>query len=287
MAEILKNGIYVSFDSREKGFDMSNLHYHDFYEVYFLNSGVRRYVVDNTIYDLKAGDIILVNKSEFHITKNLGKNNGYKRYLLYITEDVLHSLGDNSITFEHLFKNRVISLDDKQIRRVEFIFEQLLENYNCMDELFSRQLLVNGSYELFAIIYRALGEKNFQKGRRFFGGSVDKALEFIYNNYKSAVSLEDLANLCNMNKSYFSRYFKKVTGISFIRYLTALRIKEACHLLKTTDMPVCDVADKSGFESQQHFCSVFKRETGTSALRYRFDNKGGAEIVDYTNKIRQ
>ena len=82
MAEILKNGIYVSFDSREKGVDMSTFHYHDYYEVYYLKSGRRRYVVDNTIYDLKAGDIILVDKNEIHITKNLGKNDGYKRYLL-------------------------------------------------------------------------------------------------------------------------------------------------------------------------------------------------------------
>ena len=74
MAEELKNGIYVSFDGRKDGFDMATFHYHDFYEVYYLYSGTRRYVVDNTIYDMKAGDIIIIDKNELHITKNIISN---------------------------------------------------------------------------------------------------------------------------------------------------------------------------------------------------------------------
>ena len=269
MAEVLKNGIYVSFESIANGRDMPTFHYHDFYEIYYLYSGTRRYVVGNTVYDLKAGDIIIIDKNEVHITKNLGKNSGYQRFLLYVTADTLRSLGENSSVFERFFKNKVISPGQEDIIRINNIFKSMASNYDT-SSIFSSQLLSNGVYELCTIIYSALRDES--GGHKLFTGDIEKALMYIRQNYKSGISLNDVAEICNMNKSYFSRYFKKVTGIGFIRYLTALRIKEASMLLKNTDMSVSEVAENSGFESLQHFCSVFKNETGVSAMKYRTDS---------------
>ncbi len=267
MSEELKNGIYVSFDGREAGWDMATFHYHDFYEIYYLYSGTRRYVVDNTIYDMKAGDIIIIDKNELHITKNIIKNSGYQRYLLYFTETALKTLGDNSSLFMRVFTNRVISLGEDGIKRVNHIFEGLLKSYNTSNA-FSTQLLANGTYEICTMIYDAL--KNNETGAsKGYSNDIDKVLVYLNENFRDAVSLETASKICNMNKSYFSRYFKKVTGIGFSRYLTALRVKEASLLLKNTDMTVSEVAENSGFESLQHFCWVFKKETGKNPLKYR------------------
>ena len=267
MAEELKNGIFVSFDGREAGFDMATFHYHDFYEVYYLYSGTRRYVVDNTIYDMKAGDIIIIDKNELHITKNIIKDGGYQRYLLYFTENALKTLGDNSSLFMRVFTNRVISLGEDGIKRLNHIFEGLLKSYNSSNA-FSAQLLANGTYEICTMIYDAL-KNHSTPSDKGYSNDIDKVLVYLNQNFRNDVSLETASDICNMNKSYFSRYFKKVTGIGFSRYLTALRIKEASLLLKNTNMSIGEIAEKSGFESQQHFCYIFKKETGLSAGEYR------------------
>lgn len=267
MGEELKNGICVSFDDRKAGWEMATFHYHDFYEIYYLYSGTRRYVVDNTIYDMKAGDIIIIDRNELHITKNMEKGGGYQRYLLYFTEDALKTLGDNSSLFMRVFTNRVISLGEDGIKRINHIFEGLVKSYNTSDA-FSAQLLANGTYEICTMIYDALKntDTNAKKG---YSNDIDKVLVYLNKNFRDEVSLETASEICNMNKSYFSRYFKKVTGIGFSRYLTALRIKEASLLLKNTNMAIGEIAEKSGFESQQHFCYIFKKETGISAGEYR------------------
>ena len=271
MAEELKNGIYVSFDGREAGWDMPTFHYHDFYEIYYLCSGTRRYVVDNTIYDMKAGDIIIIDKNELHITKNIMKNSGYQRYLLYFTEDALCTLGDNSSLFMRVFTNRVISLGKEKLKRIDYIFQGLLKSYNTADA-FSAQLLANGTYELCTMIYDAV-KNDENEARKFFSNNIDKALVYLNENFRENVSLDTVSKICNMNKSYFSRCFRKITGIGFSKYLTALRIKEAGRLLANTDMPIGEIAEKSGFESQQHFCYIFKKETGRRAGEYRFQKR--------------
>jgi len=60
-----------------------------------------------------------------------------------------------------------------------------------------------------------------------------------------------------------------MTGIGFSDYVTALKIKESVLLLKNTHMSIGEIAYKSGFESQQHFCYIFKKETGVTAAEFR------------------
>lgn len=272
VAETLKNGIYVSHEVITKGRNMPTFHYHDFYEIYFLKSGERRYVVDNKIYNLKAGDIIIIDKSELHITKNTDNCCSYDRYLLYITTHALDSLGDNSRLFKRYFLNRVITMPDNVLCNVERIFENLYTNYTT-DTLFSRQFLVNGAYELCYLLYSLIENDTSENNRIILENGMEKVLYHIEHNYKTKISLGDAADICNMNRTYFSRYFKKITGIGFSAYVTALRLKEAVNLLKNTSIPLSEVAYKSGFESQQHFCAVFKKETGISAGEYRLKNK--------------
>lgn len=268
MKEILINGIFVGFEKKAKGQDMSQFHYHNFYELYYLHSGSRRYIVNNKIYDLKAGDIIIIDQNEIHITKNLNKNGEYERYLLYITKETLHSLGDNCKVFESIFGNKVVSLKENDIQHVSQIFEKLLKHFNSSD-MFSRQLIINNTYEICTIIYNAIKNNNSGTGKVFYDNNIDKALWYIYDNFRDYICLEDAAKICNMNKSYFSRYFKKITGIGFNNYVTTLRIKEATSLLKNSNMTISEVAEKSGFDSLQHFCAVFKKETGINAGKFR------------------
>lgn len=98
---------------------------------------------------------------------------------------------------------------------------------------------------------------------------VYQAVEYLRNNYKTDIRLDELAAKSFISKNYFSRLFKEVTGISFTDYVQNLRIDEACNLLKNTDMKVTDIAHQVGFKDMKFFYEVFKKLTGKTPGEFR------------------
>ncbi|MCF0136058.1 MAG: AraC family transcriptional regulator, partial [Lachnospiraceae bacterium] len=83
------------------------------------------------------------------------------------------------------------------------------------------------------------------------------------------ITVQELADLAGMNRSYFISAFKKSTGIGPGAYITKLRIDEAKRLLTVSRNSLSSIAQALGFSSQSHFQNVFKKETGLTPLEYR------------------
>lgn len=94
-------------------------------------------------------------------------------------------------------------------------------------------------------------------------------MDYIRKNFRKDISLTELAELVNMNRTYVSTYFKRHTGESFKSFQTNLRIAEAKRLLTETDKRVFVIADEIGYIGTHHFNSVFSHHTGVSPTQYR------------------
>lgn len=99
--------------------------------------------------------------------------------------------------------------------------------------------------------------------------TIKTALDFLHSHYQEKLYIRDLALHVNMNEQYFCRFFKKVLGKSPITYLNEYRIKQACILLQTTDIPIMEVGMDCGFFHLGNFMKEFKNHTGTTPLKYR------------------
>ena len=91
---------------------------------------------------------------------------------------------------------------------------------------------------------------------------------YIDENYMS-ITRSSVAERFNMNPSYLSQSFTRFKGISFIDYVTDVRIKNAKRLLKTTNMKVQVVSEEVGYNSTQHFSKVFAKAVGCNPAEYR------------------
>ena len=98
---------------------------------------------------------------------------------------------------------------------------------------------------------------------------IKKAIQYIAQNFASAISLEDVATHGHLNPAYFSTVFKQSTGSSFKEYLNMVRIEESKRLLSNTTYSVIDIAIATGFEDQSYFSKVFKKYTGLTPKQYR------------------
>lgn len=93
---------------------------------------------------------------------------------------------------------------------------------------------------------------------------IKKAILFIYQNYDTIESIEDICNAININKEYLCRLFKKETGKTINAYLTQYRLGMAKKLLQTTDLNISEVAVHTGYLNTNYFSRLYKSVMGVN-----------------------
>lgn len=83
------------------------------------------------------------------------------------------------------------------------------------------------------------------------------------------IRIADIAERFHFSQNYFSTFFRKKTGQTYVKYITGKRISLAKELLEYTELSIQEVADRTGYGDYYQFNRVFKRETDTTPSRYR------------------
>lgn len=87
---------------------------------------------------------------------------------------------------------------------------------------------------------------------------IQSTVDFVENHYMEEISVEDMAANLNLNRTYFSKLFKKLTTKSPQDFLIQYRMNKACQLLRSTDFPISQVAQMVGYHNPFHFTRAFK-----------------------------
>lgn len=105
---------------------------------------------------------------------------------------------------------------------------------------------------------------------------VKRAVNYLQDNYARPISLHEIAQAVGTSKNNLSEIFHQEMRISIWQFLNRYRIKQARHLLETSDLTVAAIAARAGFEDPAYFSRVFHSLTGQSPKNYR---------LDFTNKV--
>ncbi|KRE32630.1 response regulator transcription factor [Paenibacillus sp. Soil522] len=98
---------------------------------------------------------------------------------------------------------------------------------------------------------------------------VTEAYKFVSLNIGRRITLEEVSAQLHMNPSYFSRFFKKETGQTFIEYVTCKKIERAKELLDQTNHSVNEICEMLGYDNQSYFIKTFKTQVGATPTEYR------------------
>lgn len=252
---------------REGHFSMEEDEIHDFYELYYLLHGERRYFIHDAHMLVQARDLVWIPPQMLHRTLDTGKPDHERILLQFHGRYLKERLGMEPATLlEPLKAGCRLCPDVKEQELIESILSRMIEENrkpSGTTPLYLASLLV----QLLILIGRIAG-KEAEKPRQ--EPTVwDEMIRYMHENYASPLSLNDVADRFYMSPFHVSRKFSQYTGFQFTEYLVWLRIKKARELLAESNARVVDVAHEAGFNNLAHFQRVFKRLLRCTPLQYR------------------
>lgn len=272
-------GVSISRAVRDYNFSMKSKHFHDSYEIYYLVEGQRYYFIEQEIFYVSAGSLVLINREQIHRT-SMADSATHERLLLLLDAPIFQSylmhlgLPDPDVLFSTHYG--VIKLNDNDASNVAALLMDILKEIQNKGERY--ELLVKLKIaELFIVICRYCAEEMIGhcvpslKTEKHL--KVQEVAEYLKAHYDTFDTLDELAAGFYISKSYLTRIFKEVTGFTIIEYLNMVRVKKAKHLLKNSNYSVTEIAILSGYESITYFERVFKNLTGLTPIKYKA-NKG-------------
>lgn len=253
-------------------------HSHCTLELSMILSGKGEYRVDRQVYPVQTGDIVLFNNTDIHSMRNTGTEPLVNLALEFEPRFVW-------VTPSHMSSRAFLDVFFNRNQR----FTHKLDRNNPAFSSLQRQLLdIQAAFEKRPLHHEAIIHARLlclladllqhyditipqsHAGLRKNAG-MDRVLNYIAEHYAEPISLASLAEILHMNKTYFSRIFREINGISPKEYIVKTRIAAATQLLKDSDRGVLEVAQACGFSSLSNFYNAFKRVTGQSPAQYRLN----------------
>lgn len=133
--------------------------------------------------------------------------------------------------------------------------------------------LIGHLYLFLDYMMRSSADTNIQKGSQLRDFYIHEALNFMEHNFQNDISVEDVAAVCGLNRSYFGKIFKQAVGKSPQEFLLSYRMAKATELLKLTQLSIGDISQAVGYDNQLHFSRAFKNIYGMSPREWRNRNR--------------
>jgi len=252
-------------------------HWHPEVEFTYILSGSMIYQANNTQHLVKAGDVIFVNQNCLHSGK--ASNDCSCRYFAITFNPTLIS-GYKSSIFENKYIGEIINSD-----RIPFVYfegskkenEQIVSLLMRLEELYREkaegyELLIESKlFELWFYLYRDVyckaPDELIKQTKNIM--QIKAALDYIHDNYKENLTLDDISEACNLSKSSCCRLFKKIVHGTPFNYLLSYRIQRSIPYLLSEGMNITEAALSVGFSSSSYYSEIFKKYMKCTPTEYK------------------
>ena len=249
-----KHDVGADYFTVETGRDFSfPMHMHRCFEIILLTEGSMRVRIEQEVYTLEAGDMILIKPNRVH---SLETPLSSRHRLCIFSPELIAAVSP-------LLKRH--PLTSPVVRGAPYLYHELFASMDgsasvggikgflyCVCDLFCKQLDTSREETL--------------SGRDHL---IRDTLRYVEVNMQASCSLASVAAALGYSESYLSRVFGSTVGMSYTAYVRQVKINRACYLLKNTNVSITDVVNQCGYASVATFNHNFKDLTGYSPTDYR------------------
>lgn len=154
--------------------------------------------------------------------------------------------------------------------REEMMKEMLYIVHNSESSPFH---LIGHLYLFLDYLARSSASIKLNQGSQLRDFYIHEALAYIEQNFQNNISVEDIAKVCGLNRTYFGKIFKEAVGKTPQEFLLNYRMVKATEILKLTRLSIRDIGQAVGYENQLHFSRAFKNIYGISPREWRNRNR--------------
>lgn len=266
------------FYMKQKRYTSVPPHRHDFIELSFVLEGTGSEFINGAEHVMLPGTLVLLLPYQIHQYRAQSGDS----LLMYICNFNMELLTEGAESGWGL-RDLILGRDNQQAAYVQLEGDDYAEGKRIWDNLYKEYggtlpwkpiLLKALLLEALTLFARASGIASKQS--RPLDGKANKKtkslwplVQYVHNHYLEPLTLTMLSERFQIHPAHLSKLFGEQYGIHFVDFLHELRIRHACSLLITSDMPITQVAFESGFSSYPTFSRVFLRIKGITPREYR------------------
>lgn len=247
------------------------IHVHDCCEIFFCVKGSGNMFIDEKVYKLNAGDLVVMNQFEAHQISP-DANTEFERYALHIHPSYLYNVSTEKTDLARCFKIRNASVSHKstptkdKFERLKLLFEKLASQADFGDDILKNL----SATEIITLTNECFKKQNkeYTYHSPMENNTVDIAIEYINANYSSTLNLELVAKNSYVSVNEICRLFRKYLGTTVSKYIMGKRISEAKKMLKG-GFTVLQTSESCGFADYTSFIRAFKRTVGVAPGKYK------------------
>lgn len=265
--EMLRQDFQLSHN-RDPYFRTMEFHAHDFLELYYFLDGSVTYYIEDQVYDLCPGDLLIIPAGKMHRPVIANEHAAYERMVLWITPQYLQSIdspaGDLQKNLQKVGEHGycVPFRGDETVFVTALLKKLLYMQKNNTDPKFCA-----GAVELYLwTIFRSYGV--IDTTHRNETQVIPQVIRYITEHFSEPLTLEDIAAEFFASKSYLNRHFKAYTNSTVYAYIMALRLTHARRMLRE-GIPAVEAGRECGFSDYSTFYKAFKTQTGLSPQQFK------------------
>lgn len=247
-----------------------NRHWHDSTEIYLCLQGCMKICIEGTMYVLHQNDTVFVESNEAH--EIFCDEPGTRVILIAFGYALLGSdyskLQKKSMDIP-FFNLQNDTIDKRLAEPLTQIRDVLCkpQSHIPADWLLRSSLYAIAAYMAGLKQARPASSERLMRAKQM--EKMYGTLQYIADHFREEITLDQAATAAGYDRSYFSKQFRKTTGMTFHRYLNCYRISAACRLLEDTRLPMSEVAEQAGFQSQKNLSRLFTQILGITPTQYR------------------
>ncbi|WP_417403360.1 AraC family transcriptional regulator [Hominenteromicrobium sp.] len=265
--EMLRQDFQLSHN-RDPYFRTMEFHAHDFLELYYFLDGSVTYYIEDQVYDLCPGDLLIIPAGKMHRPVIANEHAAYERMVLWITPQYLQGIdspaGDLQKNLQKVGEHGycVPFRGDETVFVTALLKKLLYMQKNNTDPKFCA-----GAVELYLwTIFRSYGV--IDTTHRNETQVIPQVIRYITEHFSEPLTLEDIAAEFFVSKSYLNRHFKAYTNSTVYAYIMALRLTHARRMLRE-GIPAVEAGRECGFSDYSTFYKAFKTQTGLSPQQFK------------------
>ncbi|GAF21087.1 two-component response regulator YesN [Bacillus sp. JCM 19047] len=266
----------VVWHNNKTSFPIEYYHWHQGFELLIVFKGFGNVILNQRVTPIKPGRLFFFQPFQLHHVATL-KNEPYERSTLHFdplhTERLLHMYPSmlqlfyhmQNDTFEHQFID--FTQDFSYIQQLCQLYDESLGTCPLKEQVDRENLFL---IQLLGYVQHQLKHHSSSLQTRNLP-YAERVMRWIEANLSRPFKLDELADELFLSKSYISKRFRLETGSSITTYLTARRMKEACHLLQTSTLSLEAICSRIGITNVSYFIQMFRRELQTTPHQYRLN----------------